>query len=87
VLERCSPAAAGWWWPSDSEHRDLFYGYSSYGTLSCAARQGEDRAGEAVRAPRARAPRRRRGFFGNVAAACASAVDFVDGVVFEADEW
>ena len=68
----------------DNEHRDLFYGFpNSYGTLGYALRV------KARTVPVKRFVRVEHvhhadpeSFFGNLAAACASAVDFVDGVVF-----
>jgi FAD/FMN-containing dehydrogenase len=73
---------------ADNEHRDLFYGFpNSYGTLGYALRVRTKTAPVKpyVRLEHARhcAP---EAFFSNLAAACASSVDFVDGVVFGPQE-
>ena len=72
----------------DNEHRDLFYGFpNSYGTLGYALRV---KAKTVPVKPFVHLEHVHHtdpeSFFGNVAAACASAVDFVDGVVFGRDE-
>ena len=68
----------------DNEHRSLFFGFpNSYGTLGYALRV---RAKTVPVKPFVRLEhvhhRDPAAFFGNLAAACASRVDFVDGVVF-----
>ena len=73
---------------ADNEHRDLFYGFpNSYGTLGYALRV---KAKTVPVKPFVRLEHVHHAdpesFFGNLAAACASAVDFVDGVVFGPNE-
>ena len=73
---------------ADNEHRDLFYGFpNSYGTLGYALRV---KAQTVPVKPFVRLEHVRHadpeGFFRDLAAACASAADFVDGVVFGPDE-
>ena len=68
----------------DNEHRELFYGFpNSYGTLGYALRV---RAKTVPVKPLVRLEHVHHGdpegFFGNLAAVCASPADFVDGVVF-----
>jgi FAD/FMN-containing dehydrogenase len=68
----------------DNEHRELFYGFpNSYGTLGYALRV---KARTAPVQPFVRLEHVHHGdpeaFFGNLAAACASPADFVEGVVF-----
>jgi FAD/FMN-containing dehydrogenase len=68
----------------DNEHRDLFLGFpNSYGTLGYALRV-RARAIPVKRFVRLEHVHHSEAetFFGNLAAACASPVDFVDGVVF-----
>ena len=72
----------------DNEHRDLFYGFpNSYGTLGYALRV---KAKTVPVKPFVRLEHVHHSdpesFLGNLAAACASAVDFVDGVVFGPNE-
>lgn len=72
----------------DNEHRDLFFGFpNSYGTLGYALRV---KAKTVPVKPFVRLEHVHHAdtesFFGNLAAACASAVDFVDGVAFGPNE-
>jgi FAD/FMN-containing dehydrogenase len=72
----------------DNEHRALFHGFpNSYGTLGYALRV---KAKTVPVKPFVRLEHVHHtdpeSFFGNLAAACASAVDFVDGVVFGPNE-
>ena len=72
----------------DNEHRDLFYGFpNSYGTLGYALRVKAKTmpVKPFVRLEHVR-HRDPEAFFGNLAALCASPIDFVDGVVFGAQE-
>jgi FAD/FMN-containing dehydrogenase len=73
----------------DNEHRDLFHGFpNSYGTLGYALRI---RTKAVPVQPYVRLEhvhhRDAVTFFGNLAALCASPVDFVDGVVFGPNEF
>jgi FAD/FMN-containing dehydrogenase len=72
----------------DNEHRELFYGFpNSYGTLGYALRV---KAKTMPVKPFVRLEHVHHAdaesFFGNLAAICASAADFVDGVVFGPNE-
>src|SRR5262245_25849885 len=72
----------------DNEHRDLFYCFpNAYGTLGYALRV---KAKTVPVKPYVRLEHVHHAdaesFFGNLAAACASAVDFVDGVAFGPNE-
>jgi FAD/FMN-containing dehydrogenase len=71
----------------DNEHADLFYGFAnSYGTLGYALRL---KARTHPVRPYVRVERRQHAhpaaFFADLEEACASAADFVDGVVFAPD--
>jgi len=72
----------------DNEHRDLFYGFpNSYGTLGYALRL---KARTIPVKPFVRVEhlgyREAEAFFSGLAAQCAGDADFIDGVVFRADD-
>ncbi len=72
----------------DNEHRELFFGFpNSYGTLGYALRVKTKTmpVQPFVRLEHVH-HRDREAFFGNLAALCASPIDFVDGVVFGAHD-